>query len=517
MERLSGLDAMFFYLETPSSHMHVTGVYVLEPGESGLSFDSVRDLVQSRLALAAPFRRRLVEVPLKLHHPVWVEDPNFDLDYHVRRAALPTPGGPEELSAYVGQVVGLPLDRTRPLWELYVVEGLDGGRLAVVGKIHHAAIDGVSGAEIMATLLDLEPHPPERLVLDTWRPEAIPGDAELMAMALALLAGHPIRAARTAQRVVESVLHVSEHNRTAGVVPPPSPFSAPRSRINQALTAHRRVAFAEMSLDEVKAVKNRFACKVNDVVLATCAGALRAHLLQEGDLPEEPLVAMVPISVRTEEEAGALGNRVSAMLVSLATDIADPAERLSAIAQGMAVAKAQEEMIGVDVLTDWTEFTFPGLIGRASRLVSSTRVFDRLRPAFNVTISNVPGPPFPLYLAGSRLVTMYPLGPVAEGAGLNITVMSYCGTLYFGLNACRESVPGLSDLSGMLHESLDELVALASSPPTAHPRRLRAPRRVPGASATATASRAPGAARNTARRPARSTARRTLDVDDATA
>ncbi|MGH9298787.1 MAG: WS/DGAT/MGAT family O-acyltransferase, partial [Acidimicrobiales bacterium] len=396
--------------------------------------------------------------------PVWVEAPDFDLDYHVRRAALPAPGGHTELAGFVGQVVGLPLDRSRPLWELYVVEGLEGGRVAVVTKMHHAAIDGVSGAEIAATWLDLEAHPPDRLIVDSWRSEQVPTEMELMAMAMTALIGHPLRAVKTARRVLESALHVTERNREPGMVPPPSPFDAPKTSLNQSITPHRRVGFSEMPLDDLKTVKNHFGCTVNDVVLAVCAGALRRYLQDGNELPEEPLVAMVPLSVRTEDDKGSTGNRVSAMLSSLATDVEDPAERLKAISTGMQSAKEQDQLIGAATLTDWTEFTFPALVGRASRLISSTRVFDRVRPVFNVTISNVPGPPFPLFLAGARMVGFYPLGPVAEGVGLNITVLSYCGIVYIGLNACRETVPELAKLPGMLHESLDELLACARSP-----------------------------------------------------
>ncbi|MGP0006600.1 MAG: WS/DGAT/MGAT family O-acyltransferase [Acidimicrobiales bacterium] len=497
MQRLSGLDAMFFYLETPSSHMHVTGVYVLEPGESGLSFETVRELVASRLPLAAPFRRRLVEVPFKLHHPMWVEDPDFDLDYHVRRACLPTPGGAEELAGFVAQVGGLPLDRARPLWEMYVVEGLEGGRFALVGKMHHAAIDGVSGAEIMATLLDLEADPPERLIVDTWRPEQAPTDADLIALALASLVGHPLRAVKTTRRVVETALHVSEHNRESGIAPPPAPFSAPKTALNGAITPHRRVAFAAQPLDDFKTVKNHFECTVNDVVLAVCGGALRRYLLDHGDLPEDSLVAMVPMSVRTGEEMGEHGNRISAMLTSLATNLEDPVERLETVAEGMRVAKTQERLIGASTLTDWTEFTFPALIGRAARLTGSMRVFDSLRPIFNVTVSNVPGPPFPLFLAGARMVGMYPLGPVTEGVGLNMTVMSYCGMVYFGLNACRETVPAIAEMPKMLHESLDELLQAAGRGARRKPRRARRRKSdgsgdmTPTVTATATATPTP--------------------------
>ncbi len=486
MQRLSGLDAMFFYLETPSSHMHVTGVYVMEPGDQDTSFENIRAMVAERLPLAAPFRRRLVEVPFKLSHPLWVEDPDFDLDYHVRRAALPAPGGTKELEDFVAQVVGLPLDRERPLWEMYIVEGLEGGRVATVTKMHHAAIDGVSGAEIAATWLDLEARPPERLIADPWRPEPIPSDVELMAFAMASLVGHPMKAVKTARRVVESALHVTERNRTSGIEPPPAPFAAPKTTLNQAITPHRRVAFAERPLDDFKAIKNHFGCTVNDVVLAACASALRRYLIEVGDLPDEPLVAMVPMSVRTDADKGLHGNRVSAMLASLATEIEDPVDRLKAISEGMRSAKEQEQLIGAATLTDWTEFTFPALVGRASRLLSSMRVFDRVRPVFNVTISNVPGPPFPLFLAGGRLVGFYPLGPVAEGVGLNMTVMSYCGMVYFGLNACRETVPRIAELPRMIEEGLDELLAVARPP-----RRRRSSGGAPS-SAAASLEGAPG-------------------------
>jgi diacylglycerol O-acyltransferase len=351
-----------------------------------------------------------------------------------------------------------------------VVEGLEGGRFALVGKMHHAAIDGVSGAEIMATLLDLEPDPPERLIVDAWRPEQIPSDAELMALAMTALVGHPMKALKTARRVVETALHLTEANRESGMAPPPSPFSAPKTPLNGSLTPHRRVALAAQSLDDFKTVKNHFDCKVNDVVLAVCAGALRRYLLDRSELPEEPLVAMVPMSVRTDDEVGSHGNRISAMLTSLATDVADAADRLAAVAEGMRRAKDQEQLIGAATLTDWTEFTFPALIGRAARLTGSMRVFDRMRPLFNVTVSNVPGPSFPLFLAGARMASMYPLGPVTEGVGLNMTVMSYCGTVYFGLNACRETMPTISEMPKMLDEALDELLVATRQRPRSRAR-----------------------------------------------
>jgi len=474
MERLSGVDAMFLSLETPTNHMHVTGVFLLDPTDApgGFSFDQVRAMVARRLHRAPPFRRRLVEVPFRLGHPLWIQDPDFDLDYHVRRSCLPSPGGRSELESFVGQIVGLPLDRHRPLWEMHLVEGLEGGRCAVVMKMHHSAIDGVSGAELTAAWLDLEADPPpDPDDADDWQPERVPTDIELLVGAWAQLATSPLKAVRTARRLVETALHVSEHNRDSGVLPPPSPFSAPKTSFNQSISAHRRVAFGEVALDDLKVVKSYFGCTVNDVVLALCASSLRRYLLTEGELPEEPLVGFVPMSVRTDDERLSAGNRLSAMLTSLATDVADPVERLRTISACMSEAKSQETLIGAEVLTDWTEFAFPALIGRAARLISSMRVFDRVRPAFNVTISNIPGPPFPLFLAGARMVGIYPHGPVVEGAGLNMTVMSYCGTVYFGLSGCRETVPSIADLPKMIAESLDELLTIARpvSPPTPGP------------------------------------------------
>lgn len=463
MERLSGLDALFLSLETPSSHMHVAGAYVMEPAREPVSFETIKEMVRERLGRGAVFRRRLVDVPFRLSSPFWVEDGDFDLDYHVRRAALPAPGGKAELEEFVAQVVALPLDRTRPLWEMHVVEGLSGGRTAVVTKIHHAAIDGISGAEIAAAWLDLEACPPPPDVADDWRPEPRPSEIELLAFAAASLAVAPLSLARSAVRLATTALEVSERNRAAERPPPPSPFAAPRTSLNQAITPHRRVAFFDLALDDFRRVKNAFACTVNDVVLAVCAGGLRRYLLEGGELPAEPLVAMVPVSVRSEKEKGTLGNRLSALLTSLHTDVPGPSERLRRISAAMAVAKEQQELVGAAALAELSESAFPALLARAARLVTSRRVFDRLRPAFNVAISNVPGPNFPLFFAGRRLESFRPVGPVAEGIGLNVTVMSYCGTLSFGLNACRETVPGLDRLARYLSTALEELLAAVPS------------------------------------------------------
>ena len=467
MRRLTGLDATFLYLETPTTHMHVGSTAIFDPSTvpGGYSFQKVKDIIEARLHLLPPFRRRLVTIPFELHHPLWVEDPDFDLDFHVRRAGLPKPGGLDELAELAGDFMSRPLDRNRPLWEMVVVEGLEHDHIAMLAKVHHAAIDGVSGAELMVNLLDFtaeprEVDPPE----EEWQPDRIPSEVERVAFATASLARQPFRAVKAVRRTVEAGLNIRRRNRRPGTMTPPSPFAAPRTSLNGAITAHRKVAMTSVSLDDVKAVKNAFGTTVNDVVMAVCAGALRRYLEARNELPDEPLVAFIPISVRAENEKGAMGNRVSALFTSLATHVADPVERLKAIHECTRGAKEQQDAIGADTLTDWAEFAAPALAARAARLYSRTRMADRHRPLFNLTISNVPGPPFPLYSAGARLLAYYPHGPIMEGGGLNITVMSYMGSMDFGLVACRETVPGVWDIAHALTESLDELTKRIGEP-----------------------------------------------------
>ena len=465
MQRLSGLDATFLYMETPTGHMHVASTAVFDPSTvpGGYSFEKVKELIAERLHLLPPFRRRLKPIPFALHHPLWIEDPDFDLDYHVRRAGLPAPGGTDELAALAADFMSRPLDRNRPLWEMVTVEGLEHGYIAQLCKVHHAAIDGVSGAELMVNLLDFTPEPrvidpPE----EPWRPDREPSDVELVGHAVNSLVRQPVRLAKAVPRTVGMALNLRRRNRLPDVTPPPSPLSAPRTSLNASISAQRRFAFESVSLDDVKTVKNAFGTTVNDVVLATCAGALRRYLDGRGELPDEPLVAMVPVSVRTEDLKGTMGNQVSSMFTSLATDCDDPVERLRTIAAVTGQAKEQEKVIGAAALTDWTEFAAPGLMARAARLYSRTKMADRHRPLFNLTISNIPGPPFPLYSAGARLIAYYPMGPIFDGGGLNITVMSYMDRMDFGLVACRDTVPDVWDIAHGLTDALEELKKAAS-------------------------------------------------------
>jgi WS/DGAT/MGAT family acyltransferase len=458
MQRLTGLDAAFLNLETPAAHMHVMAVAVLDPrtAPGPVNAARVRRLVEDRLHLIPPFRRRLVEVPFGLHHPLWVEDPGFDLDFHVRAAALPAPGGTAELADFVGEVASRPLNRSRPLWQLWVVEGLADGRVGIVAKVHHAAIDGASGVEVLAQLVDLEPEAPAAADPVPWQPDRVPGDLELVLGSALSLARQPVRAARAARNLVRAGVRLTRRMRSepvsSGV-----PFMTPRLPWNDELTPHRRVAFANVAFDDVLRVKRAFGVTVNDVVLAVVAGALRRHLEAAAALVDRPLVAAVPVSVRAESERSRAGNRVSTLFTQLPAHLDDPAERLRAVAEVTRGAKRVHEDLGPETLAELTEVVAPAVLAGGARLYSQLRLASRVRPAINLIVSNVPGPGFPLYLAGARLERLYPMGPILEGVGLNVTVMSYCGGVDVGFMACRETAGDLDRLAAAVPDALAEL------------------------------------------------------------
>lgn len=463
MERLTGLDATFLYLENPSMHMHVGMVSVFDtstvPG--GYSFEKTRALIESRLPLIPLFQRRLVTVPFNLHHPIWVTDPDFDLEHHVRRVAVPAPGGIRELCEVAEDFLSRPLERSRPLWEMLIAEGLEDGHIGVMAKVHHSSVDGVSGAEMMVHLFDLEAEPEEKELPPRLEKERVPSDVELVGYAAASIARQPLRLARVVPATVRSVVNLVRFRRESEGRGMATPFSAPRTPWNGAITGHRKIAVSNLVLDDVKHVKNTFGTTVNDVVLALCAGALRRYLDRKGMLPDDPLMAVVPVSVRTEGKEGA--NQVSALFTSLATDLDDPVERLRAISEVTKDAKEEHKAIGADMLQDWAEFAAPAVFARASRVYSSMKLADRHRPVHNVIISNVPGPPFPLYFAGAKLAMLCPLGPIMEGAGLNITVLSYMDSIDVGLIGCRELTPDLWDMADDFNESMEELKKAAAA------------------------------------------------------
>ncbi|HEV8206725.1 MAG TPA: wax ester/triacylglycerol synthase family O-acyltransferase [Acidimicrobiia bacterium] len=460
MQRLDGMDASFVYLDTPATPMQVGMTCVFDPSTApnGYSFRKVRRLVEDRLHLIPPFRRRLVEVPTHLHRPGWIDDPEFDLDEHLYRVRLPSPGGISELERFAADVASRPLDQQRPPWEMHVVEGLEGGMVGSVTKMHHAAVDGVSGAELTATLLDLEPEPEPAARPDTkWRPAAPPSPLSMAAGAVRELLRQPAEAASVLARTAQAAWRLVRHNRRPETAPPPGPFAAPRSAYNAPVTGARQVSLAQIELDDVRRIKDAAGVTINDVVLAVCAAALRGHLDDHGGVPGQPLVAAVPVSVRADEEGAMTSNHLSAMLVQLGTTIDEPMARLHAIAESSRAAKTQHQVLGPDTFSQLADVTPPAFIAALGALESRFNVLGRIPPLCNLIVSNFPGPPFPLYCAGARMVAAYPMGPLGLGTALNITVQSYLDTLWFGIVACPDVVPEPETLAAGIHDAVHEL------------------------------------------------------------
>lgn len=462
---MTGLDAGFLHMETRTLYMHTLKIAVVDPSSvpGGYTFPKVKEVLAARLHLLAPFRRRAVRVPLNLHHPVWIEDPCFDLDRHLRRVGCPAPGGMEEFAEIISDIAGRPLDRSRPLWELWVVEGLEDGNVAFVAKIHHAVADGVAAAAMLMNVLETDPSqleapPPEA----TWLPAAIPSTGRLFWDAvvdwLRSLREVPGLLARTF-----AGLRRMRRRRRESDAAPPLPFAGPKTRFNAALTPNRRYVMTSLSLDDVKEVKDAFAVSINDVVLALVGGGLRRYLVRHGELPGRSLTAGVPVALAAEAERPRLeGNRVSNLFTTLRTDVADPVERLRSIHAVTAESKALHQALGAETLADWSDMTPAGPFALWMRIYSRARLADRHRPPINCVVSNVPGPREPLFVAGARLLAIYSMGPILEGIGLNVTVWSYLDTMNFGIVACPEHVPDLWDLCGDLGDELEELKKAAS-------------------------------------------------------
>jgi diacylglycerol O-acyltransferase / wax synthase len=385
MQQLTGLDASFLALETTTATGHVGGICVLDPSEAPRELDlaALTELMADRIPLVPVMRRKLLDVPLGLDQPYWIDDQDFDLEYHIRELALPRPGSDAQLCEQVARLHARPLDRRRPLWEIYLITGLDKGRIAVYTKIHHAAIDGVSGAELLTVLLDLSPDGRELPESKPFAPAAPPHRAVLAARATARLAWRPVETVRIARDVVRAIPQLAPAltplvggllglNRGDGSVISTAPRRAPATPFNKAITAHRRFAFRSVDLGTVKRVKNTFGVSVNDVVMAMCAGALRTWLSARDALPDAPLVAMIPVSVRDESGKGKLGNRVSSMLAVLPTNLADPEQRLAVVHQATKVAKAQQAAIPQGLVDDISDFAPPALVARAARVVFAT-------------------------------------------------------------------------------------------------------------------------------------------------
>ena len=466
MRQLTSLDAQFLALETPRQSGHVGGVAILDPSTAPggtLDYTDIKRLLEERLPLLPPFRWRLAEVPFGLDYPYWVDDQHFDLDFHVRELALPSPGSDQQLAEQVARIFARPLDRARPLWELYVIHGLESGHVAALTKIHHALIDGMSGAEIMGLLLDLEPTGRELPPPPEHEPETKPGDLEMLGRGLLGLPRYPLRAMRSLPRAVPNL-----EDTPFGTLPgagtigrlagrPSSSLRAPKTSFNGRVSPHRRFAFGQLTLDEVKGVKNEHGCTVNDAVVSMCAGVVRRWLVEHSELPSEPLVAQIPVSVRTTEQTGTYGNRIMLMSAPLFTNIEDPVERLMLTHDAMGDMKQRHSALPAELLQDANHFIPPAVFSRAARATFRLATSSPGRPTWNLVISNVPGPQFPLYMAGAELQANYPVSVITDGMGLNITVMSYRGRMDFGIVADRDQMADVWCLIDWLGDELEAL------------------------------------------------------------
>jgi WS/DGAT/MGAT family acyltransferase len=484
MQQLSGFDATFLALESSNQSGHVASLAVYDAKEmrGNAFYSALRRTLRERIPVLPPLRRRLVDVPFKLDSPYWADDPDLDLDYHLRRSALPSPGTDSHLEALVARLHAQPLDRARPLWEMTVIEGLEGERVGVYTKLHHATVDGMAGIALLQAFSD-SAEPVDNA--ERREPEPLPGALEMLARGAAGLARRPGRAIKSGLRVAvaltrcggpRSVAMASgllpfAHAAGLGRVPavysalglaggdhPPLPATpAPRTPWNRKITKHRRWAGATVALDDVHRVRKACGASVNDVVLAIAAHALRTYLDERAKLPADPLIAMVPVSLRSASETAAGGNQVTMTLADLATDEADPVARLLRIHRAMRAARHVHEGVSPTVLTDLGQIGAGLISGRMLEVLARTGLLDRMRPAFNVTISNVPGPRETLSLGGAPMEAVFPVSVVAEGQGLNVTALSYRDRLHFGLTSCRTLVPDLANLARGFKEGLEAL------------------------------------------------------------
>ena len=456
-DRLSPLDVSFLYMETPTTAMHVGGVAILEPPAGGFDYDRLVELITQRIALVPRYRQKVKWIPGRIANPVWVDDEDFDVTYHVRRSALPKPGDDEQLRELVARLQSRQLDRNRPLWEIYLVEGLEGGRVGIITKTHHAMVDGVAAVDIGTVILDLTPEPRE-CPADGWVPRHEPNAAALVVGAVTDLVRRPTQAIDTARSAVGDARSTVGKAATVASAVLSSVVSmarpAPSSPLNVTIGQQRRFAMAATDLDDYKRVRKVHGGTVNDVVLATVAGALRSWLLTRGEsvVPTTTIRAMVPVSVRSEGEQ--MGNRVSSYFVDLPVGENNPVMRLHQVSVAMRGHKDSGQSVGADALVQMAGFAPPTIHSLGARAASGFT-----RRLFNLVVTNVPGPQFPLYAAGARMLSMYPVVPLAKGQAVSCGLTSYNGGVFYGLNADRDAMPDIDVLAALIEESLAELVA----------------------------------------------------------
>ena len=465
MEQLGGLDSAFLSCETAGMHMHVCGLLVLDPSTmDGDPFARIRSMLLGALPNVPLMRKRLAEVPLGFSRPFWVDDVDFTLDRHLHRVQLDPPGDDLALSRVVGDVAGQPLHRDRPLWEAWFIEGVARGHVALLVKMHHATIDGVSGVAIMGRLFDVgSPRSGPSGSADAWQPQRPPGAVELLGRGLLTRITAPVAVARllpaTVGHLGATLWNLRTRRRSTHSTA--KPFTAPRTSFNATLTARRSVAFADVPLADFKLVKEAFDVKVNDVLAAVVGGMLRRYLSGRGELPTQPLNAAEPVSVHGRTGGLKGVTKLSVIFSTLATDIEDPVERLRTVAAANLRAKETGRKMGADTFTRWSEQMWPNALSFGARLYSGLHIAEHHGVVFNLLLSNVAGPPSALYLAGGHIVGTYAFGPITDGAGLNVTVISTEDQVGFGIVACADLVPRVWDLADAIPDTLHELTAAA--------------------------------------------------------
>ena len=457
-DRLTGLDASFLHLENATSHMHVGSVIIFEGPPP--PYDELLEAFERRLPLVPRYRQRLAFVPLGQGRPKWVDDPHLNLRYHVRSTALPSPGSEDQLKDLAGRAFSQQLDRDKPLWEAWLVEGLEGDRFAMVSKTHHALVDGISGVDIISVIFDSSPDPAAPTGPgDRWLPRPLPSRAQLLGEALVERATIPAEITRSLRAIVRGPRRLLAGLRDAAVGVGAMAWAglnpAPSSPYNKDIGPHRRFTWVRANLDDLKAIKDALGGTVNDVVLATVAGALGKHLRRRGQNTDGlELKAMVPVSVRQDDERGALGNRVAAIMAALPVWCQEPGARLDIVREELRGLKSGGQAVGAQVLTDLSGFAPPTIMDQASRLMSRQRFF-------NVVVTNVPGPQFPLYLLGRRMLDPFPMVPLASGQAVGVALLSYDGHINFGVVGDYDLLWDLEDLAGDVEASLVELAEVA--------------------------------------------------------
>jgi diacylglycerol O-acyltransferase len=460
-DRLTAVDASFLAQEGPSAHMHVGAVMIFDGPPP--AYEELADHVRGRLHLVPRFRQKLAFPPLETGRPLWVDDPNFNLEYHVRHTALPAPGSEQQLRALAARVHSQALDRTKPLWEMWLVQGLDGGRFALLSKTHHALVDGVSGVDLATVLFDLQPIPAEVEHSDTpWRPRDTPSAIDMAARGMRGLIALPFdaasRAIGAAARPAYALAETREALEGIGEVVWAGLNPAPETPLNVEIGPHRRFVWVRQELADFKTIKRALGGTVNDIVLAVTAGALQRWLRSRGLRTEGlELRALVPVSIRARDEHHQLGNRLAAMRAPLPVYVEDPAARLRVVRQAMRGLKESKQAVGAEVLAGMQALAPPTILAQASRLNFSTRLF-------NLLVTNVPGPQFPLYVLGRRLDDLFPVAFLPKRHALAVAIMSYNGGMDFGLLADYDSMPDIEQLAEMFDASLAELLEAAGEP-----------------------------------------------------